>query len=289
MRRRRYRGRHRKDRTLPLGTVVIVASAAAGVYLTAAPGGANAASSTVYVAPTGSDTAEGTRAAPYRTLEKALADAEPGTTIEVRGGTYRPTAPLRAAVDGTADNRIRLRAYRGERVTVNGSRLPGGSPLLALRADFWTVSGLEFRDAPGGAVECTSCRGDVFRDLTAHANGGTGLALRGAGTRNNVIRDVASFDNRDRSADGIAFTSGSGSGNVVRGARLHGNGAAGIDLRGWSGTVTVEHSWAARNGGRDAELGRSADSRGNSWDDANSRPENDDFRTDAPMRRAAER
>ncbi|MFC0596965.1 right-handed parallel beta-helix repeat-containing protein [Streptomyces palmae] len=294
MRRRRHRGRHRKDRTLPLGTVVIVASAAAGIYLTAAPGGASAASSTVYVAPTGSDTARGTRAAPYRTLEKALADVGPGTTIEVRGGTYRPTTALRAAVDGTADNRIRLRAYRGERATVDGSRLSGDSPLLSLRADFWTVSGLEFRNAPAGAVECTSCRGDVFRDLTTHANGGTGLELRGAGTRNNLIHDVASFDNRDRTpgrrtADGIAFTSGSGSGNVVSGARLQGNGDSGIELRGWGGTVTIERSHATGNGGAQAELGRSADSYGNSWDTVNSSAAGDETGTHAVMRRTPQR
>ncbi|WP_431045044.1 DUF1565 domain-containing protein [Streptomyces sp. P1-3] len=194
-RRRRYRGRHRKDRTLPLGTMVIVASAAAGVYLTTAPGGANAAPTTVYVATTGSDGAPGTRAAPYRTLEKALSVAEAGTTITVRGGTYRPSAPLSGSADGAADHRVVLTAYRSEPVTVDGSRLSSGSPLLTVRADYWTVAGIEFRNAPGDGVVCVSCTGAVFENISTHSNGGRGLTLRGGDTRTNVVRNVEAYGN----------------------------------------------------------------------------------------------
>ncbi|MFH8370755.1 right-handed parallel beta-helix repeat-containing protein [Streptomyces sp. NPDC018031] len=270
-RRRRYRGRHRKDRTLPLGSVVIAASAAAGVYLTAAPGGASAADVTVYVSTTGSDSASGGRGAPYRTLEKALEVAEEGTTIEVRGGTYRPAATLRTGADGTPGNRIVLKAYGSEKVVVDGGRLAADSSLLELRGDYWTVSGIEFRNSPANAVVCTSCTGDVFEQLSAYSNGGTGLVLRGAGTRYNVVRDVDAYGNRDpasggRFADGIAFGSGSGEGNVVTGARLYGNADDGLDLRSWPDPVTVEHSWASRNGDVGADLGTFAVSRGNIWD-----------------------
>lgn len=292
-RRRRYRGRHRKDRTLPLGTLVIAASAVAGVYLTTSPGGASAADVTVYVSTTGSDSASGSRGAPYRTVEKALAEAGEGTTIEVRGGTYHPTATLRTRADGTAGNRVVLKAYGSEKVTLDGSRLPPESPLLELRTDFTTVSGIEFRDAPDSAIVCTSCTGVVLEKLSAHSNGGTGLVLRGAGTRNNVVRDVDAYGNRDRTpggryADGIAFTSGSGRGNVVTGARVYGNGDDGLDLRGWPDPVTVERSWAARNGDAGAELGTYAVSRDNAWDAGVTTPPaattDRTARTHAPMR-----
>ncbi|MFF8815638.1 right-handed parallel beta-helix repeat-containing protein [Streptomyces pactum] len=289
-RRRRYRGRHRKDRTLPLGTLVIVASAVAGVYLTTAPRGASAVDATVYVSPAGSDSAPGSRGAPFRTLEKALSVAGKGTTIEVRGGTYHPTEPLRVRTGGTPGNRVVLRAFGAEKVTVDGSRLPAGAPLLELRADFTTVSGIEFRDAPDQAVVCTSCTGVVLENLRAHSNGDSGLVLRGPGTRDNVVRDVDAFGNGDRAADGrsgdgIAFTSGSGRGNVVTGARVFGNADDGLDLRNWPDPVTVEHSWAARNGDAGADLGDSAVSRTNTWDaGVSAPPEGRTSGTHAPMR-----
>ncbi|MDT3400264.1 right-handed parallel beta-helix repeat-containing protein [Streptomyces sp. B1866] len=253
MGRKRGRHRRRKDRTLPVGTAVILASAVAGVYVTVAPGGASAAARTVYVSPRGSDGGAGTRAAPYRTLEKALAAAEPGVTIEVRGGTYQPARPLRGAVSGTADRRVRLRAYGSERVAVDGSRLPPGSALLSLSADYWTVSGLEFRAAPGRGVVCTSCTGAVFSDLDVHGNGGAGLTLRGRGSDRNLVRNLDSYDNHDdaehgRDADGLAIACGSGRGNRVVGARLYGNSDDGVDIRSWDGAVAIERTWAYGNG-----------------------------------------
>ncbi|WFB10167.1 DUF1565 domain-containing protein [Streptomyces sp. LX-29] len=166
-RRRRYRGRHRKDRTLPLGTLVIVASAAAGVYLTAAPGGASAAPTTVFVAPNGSDGGGGTRSAPYRTIEKAISVADAGTTIRVRGGTYYPRSPLSSETDGTRGRRVVLTGDGPDPVVVDGARLSSGPALLSLRADYWTVSDIEFRNAPGAEIICSACEGFVFRE-SAH-------------------------------------------------------------------------------------------------------------------------
>ncbi|WP_431773164.1 right-handed parallel beta-helix repeat-containing protein [Streptomyces cucumeris] len=255
MRVRRKRGRHRrrKDRTLPLGSAVIVASAVAGVYLTASPDGAQAVPSTVYVAPSGSDRESGTLAAPFRTLEKAFSVAEAGTTIEVRGGTYYPARTLRSSVDGSARERVELRPYEGEKVRLDGSRLRTGSALVALSADYWTLSRLELRNAPGGGLVCTSCSRGVFENLTTKDNGDTGLTLRGAGTTDNVIRNLDSSDNHDdatggQRADGIAITHGSGTGNVITGSRLFHNSDDGVDLWMWSSPVTIEHSWAWGNG-----------------------------------------
>ncbi|KAK1178323.1 right-handed parallel beta-helix repeat-containing protein [Streptomyces sp. NBS 14/10] len=253
LRRKRGRHRRRKDRTLPLGSAVIVASAVAGVYLTAAPEGASAVASTVYVSSQGDDGASGSLESPYRTLEKAFSVAKAGTVIEVRGGTYYPARTLRSSVDGTARDRVELRPYRAEQVRVDGSRLSTGSSLLSLRADFWTVSGMEFRNAPGGGLVCTSCARTVFANLSTHGNGDTGLTLRGKGSDNNVIRNLDSYDNHDdatggKQADGIAVTHGSGSGNVITGVRAFNNSDDGVDLWRWASPVTIEHTWAFGNG-----------------------------------------
>nr|AHE14911.1 hypothetical protein asmbl_10 [uncultured bacterium] len=226
--RRRRRGRHRKDRTLPLGTVFIMGAAAAGVYLTMNPIGASAATTDVYVASSGSDSNHGTLAAPYRTLAKAFAAAGPGTTIYVRGGTYYPTATLKSTVSGTAAQRITLTSYGSQKVRVDGSHLPSGSWLVGLYANYWTVRGIEFQHSPAQGFVCTSCSGDIFQDLTTNDNGDTGFTLRGDHTTDNLVEGLDSYGNHDPSgdggnADGIAVESGSGSGNVITGTRLSDN------------------------------------------------------------------
>ncbi|MBO3678366.1 right-handed parallel beta-helix repeat-containing protein [Streptomyces sp. NEAU-YJ-81] len=253
LRRKRGRHRRRKDRTLPLGSAVIVASAVAGVYLTASPEGASAVPTTVYVATNGSDGDSGTLKSPYRSLGKAISAAKAGTTIEVRGGTYYPARTLRSSVSGTSRERVQLRPYRAEKVRLDGSRLGEGSSLVSLSADYWTVSGIELRNAPGGGLVCTSCARNVFQNLSTHGNGDTGLTLRGDDTNGNVIRNLDSYGNHDdatggQRADGMALTHGSGTGNVVTGSRLFRNSDDGLDLWMWASPVTIEHSWAFGNG-----------------------------------------
>ncbi|GAA2478096.1 hypothetical protein GCM10010406_12790 [Streptomyces thermolineatus] len=253
MSRRRRRGRHRRPRTLSLTAVAVVASAAAGVYLTASPRDAGAAETTVVVSPDGDDANTGSVGFPFRTLEKALSVARPGTTVRVRAGTYRPSETLRSSVDGSPEQRITVVPYGSEDVRVDGSALPDGASLLELSADYWTVSGIEFRNAPGRGVVCTSCTGGLFDDLAVHDNGGNGFTLRGHGTDDNLVRNLDSYGNHDdatggRRADGIAFTSGSGTGNRITGARVFDNSDDGVDLWMWADPVTIERTWAFGNG-----------------------------------------
>jgi hypothetical protein len=253
MSRRRRRGRHRKDRTLPLGTVFIMAAAAAGVYMTMNPGGASAATTDVYVATSGSDSNPGTLAAPYRTLAKAISLVAPGTVIYVRGGTYYPTATLKSTVSGTSSQRVTLTAYGSEKVKVDGSGLPSGSWLMGLYANYWTVSGIQFQNSPAQGFVCTSCTGGIFRNLTTNGNGDSGFTLRGDNTVGNLVENLDSYSNYDpaghgQNADGVAVKFGSGTGNVITGARLYNNSDDGIDLWSWASPVTIEHTWSFGNG-----------------------------------------
>lgn len=95
-------GRHRRTRTLSIAAAVAVAAGAGGVYLGLSNGGAQAATSTVTV----STTAQ---------LESAVAHATAGTVIQVRAGTYYPTATLKSTAGGTGASRITLKAYTSEK------------------------------------------------------------------------------------------------------------------------------------------------------------------------------
>src|SRR5579862_5386269 len=76
------------------------ARAAAFVFVMVAPLSASAA--TWYVAPTGSDTAAGTMAAPFASWARAQTAAAAGDTVYFRGGTYRFTDATSTCTSGTA-------------------------------------------------------------------------------------------------------------------------------------------------------------------------------------------
>ncbi|MGI5374464.1 right-handed parallel beta-helix repeat-containing protein [Streptomyces sp. CA-251387] len=233
-------GRHRRTRTLSIAAAIAVASGAGGVHLGLSDGGAEAASTTVTV----SSTAQ---------LESAVKNAAAGTTIQVRGGTYRPTATLKSTANGTSSARITLQAYGSEKVRIDGSELPDGSWLAGIYGDYWTVRNLTFVNSPAQGFVATSSVGGVFKNLVTADNGDSGFTLRGDGTTNNLVQNLDSYGNYDppghgQNADGIAIKFGSGTGNVVDGARLYNNSDDGIDLWQFSTAVTIKNSWAFGNG-----------------------------------------
>ncbi|WP_432123335.1 right-handed parallel beta-helix repeat-containing protein [Streptomyces sp. S1] len=234
-------GRHRRTRALPAGLAVALAAGGAGTYLVAAHDGADAA-------PAGPVVVSTTAA-----LEKAFAEAGPGTTIRLRGGTYYPAKSLKSQADGTVTSRITVSAHGTEKAVVDGSHLPEGQWLVAIGGDNWTLENLTFRNSPAQGVVVTSSTGGVFRNLTTHDNGDSGFTLRGDGTDDNLIENLDSYRNYDRAhhgqnADGLAVKFGSGGNNRVVAARLFDNADDGMDLWQWASPVRVERSWAYGNG-----------------------------------------
>ncbi|BAC74093.1 pectate lyase [Streptomyces avermitilis] len=238
---RQSTGRHRRTRTLSIAAAVAVAAGAGGVCLGLSDNGsAQAASTTVTV----STTAQ---------LQSAVANAAAGTVIQVRAGTYYPTATLKSTADGTSSARITLQAYGSEKVKIDGSKLPAGSWLAGVYGDYWTVQNITWQNSPAQGFVVTSSAGGVFKNLVTANNGDSGFTLRGDGTTNNLVQNLDSYGNYDaaghgQNADGIAIKFGSGTGNKVTGARLYNNSDDGLDLWQFSSPVTIEHSWSYGNG-----------------------------------------
>ncbi|MEV3856525.1 right-handed parallel beta-helix repeat-containing protein [Streptomyces sp. NPDC050095] len=238
---RQSTGRHRRTRTLSVAAAVALAAAGGGIYLGLQSGGdAKAAATTVTV----STTAQ---------LESAVANAAAGTTIQVRGGTYYPTATLKSTANGTGSARITLAAYGSEKVRIDGSKLPDGSWLAGIYGDYWTVQNLTWQNSPAQGFVVTSSVGGVFKNLVTAGNGDSGFTLRGDGTTNNLVQNLDSYGNYDpdghgQNADGIAIKFGSGTGNVVDSARLYNNSDDGLDLWQFSSPVTIKNSWSFGNG-----------------------------------------
>jgi hypothetical protein len=78
-----------------------------------------------YVSPSGHDGGEGSRRQPFRTVEKALAEArktQGEVDIILREATYRLAVPLRfTPEDGSLDKILTLKAFPGEKVILSGS------------------------------------------------------------------------------------------------------------------------------------------------------------------------
>ncbi|MFD5840189.1 right-handed parallel beta-helix repeat-containing protein [Streptomyces chartreusis] len=225
--------------------------------------GEASAATTLVVAVGGDDSAAGTVERPLRTIQRAVDLAGPGDTIVVRGGTYALTDNVSIGVSGTASQPITLSAYQGERVVVDGERLPashtpvGGSipraerGAIHMEASHWRISGLEIVNGPYG-IYCDGCNGNVFSRISTHDNYESGFQLQGSSSDNQIL-NLDSHGNRDprkngESADGLAVKEGSGSGNVVRGARLWNNVDDGFDAWKFASPILIENTISYGNG-----------------------------------------
>lgn len=186
-------------------------------------------------------------------LSSALSSATAGTVIQVRAGTYYPTATLQSTANGTSASRIHLQPYGSETVKIDESNLPDGDWIFKLTADYWTVSNITFQNSPDSAVVCQSCASTVWSNIKTINGGDSGFTLTGDSTTNNTVRNIDSYGHYDpaghgENADGIAVKYGSGTGNLITGARLYNNSDDGLDFWSFSSPVTVEHTWAMGNG-----------------------------------------
>jgi hypothetical protein len=179
-----------------------------------------------------------------------VAVVRPGQTIALRGGTYRPTAPVSIKTSGTAAKPIVLSNYRAERPIIDASAIPADKWAITQQTAYWTVQGLDIGHSKSHAYVCRACRFNVFQRLSLHDNVRSGLLLRDPGTIGNKVLDSDFFANRDQAGGGIGLGIGfgNGDGNLVRGNRAFDNASAGFDLGGaFTSAVTVEYNWSYGN------------------------------------------
>ena len=252
-----------------IGPVAIVAGAVAV---------SNAATAkTYYVAPTGKDSAAGTQAAPWASIAHAQTVAAAGDTVYFRGGTYTYTAGVNScksqtdtvnaialSKSGSSGSPIRYWAYSGEKPIFKFSGMKDNCRIKGFNVTgSWIhLKGLEVT----GVRQNNSLNheswgiwisgsNNTFEVLNTHNNMGPGLFIQNGG--GNLVLNSDSHDNYDpytsngagESADGFgAHIAANRPGNVFRGCRAWWNSDDGFDLINAYSSVTIENSWAWRNG-----------------------------------------
>jgi hypothetical protein len=158
-----------------------------------------------YVAPNGSDANRGTKARPWRTIQRALNALGPNRTAVVRAGRY-PERPV-ARVGGRSTARAALIAYPGERPVIAGR--------LKITAQHFRVSGFKFQsNANDEALVWVDAR-DVEVSLNEIHDGITSCVF-GGGDRvrivSNWIHDCGTHHVNGQPQDhGIYWTGGNDS------------------------------------------------------------------------------
>jgi parallel beta-helix repeat protein len=117
-----------------------LAPMAAAAALVFAPAASADVTCTQYAAPSGSDSAEGTLDAPYRTAQQLANSLNPGDVGCLRAGTYLEDVTV--SKPGTADARVTLTSYPGERAKVIGRFW------VSRTGDYSTISNLDLNGTP---------------------------------------------------------------------------------------------------------------------------------------------
>jgi len=249
----------------------------AGALVAGTAGVSSAAGAVYYVAPGGSDTAAGTQTAPWASFAHAEAVAQPGDTVYFRGGTYSythadsscssETAEVNAVTlnkSGTSGSPINYFAYPGEHPVFDFSHVTDDCRIKGfdVTGSYIHLKGLEEEGVPQNnnlnheswGIWITGSH-NTFEQLNLHNNMGPGLFIQNGG--GNLVLNSDSHDNYDpnssdgagQNADGFgAHISANNPGNVFNGDRSWWNSDDGYDLINAFSSVTIENSWAWRNG-----------------------------------------
>jgi hypothetical protein len=158
---------------------------------------------TYYVAPGGSDSAAGTMAAPFRTMEKAANVANGGDVVYLRDGVYPPE---NFNAEGGAGSPVVFMAAPGEHPILDGAGMnldTSDSVLQLFNPLHVVVAGLEIRNSGGRGVQIIDGEDVVIRDCTIHDVQIKALGLNGNNlvAESNVIYNAV-LDNANSTAGG---------------------------------------------------------------------------------------
>jgi parallel beta-helix repeat protein len=175
-----------------------------------------------FVSPTGNDSAAGTEAAPWRTLQKAANAVTAGDTVTVQAGTY-VGFDLRA--DGTAAEPITFSAQPGVVINQRNNRTPDGINLEG--ANYVVIEGFTVIGVDRAGIRSALNHHVTIRNNKADQNGRWGIFT---GFSDDLLIEN-NETSRSEDEHGI-YVSNSGDRPTIRGNTIWGNHGNGIHLNG---------------------------------------------------------
>jgi hypothetical protein len=235
----------------------------------------SAFSDAIYVSPSGSSSAAGTKSSPLdlaSAIEKAA--TKDNCVILLMDGTYSFSSVLTIGVDndGTSNAYKVLKACKGANVTLdfssesyNTSNTSVNQRGIQLNGDYWYIEGITIKDAADNGMMVSGSH-NVIERCIFDSNRDTGLQISRYSSSvtsysewpsYNYILNCTSKNNCDpatyENSDGFASKLTCGDGNVFDGCISHNNSDDGWDLyaktaTGPIGIVTLKNCIAMRNG-----------------------------------------
>lgn len=253
---------------------------------------ARSEASVYYVAVAGDDSAVGTQAKPFASMQRAQDAAEPGDTVFIRGGVYKlknkvpaSNSCIHLTKSGTSETkRICYWAYPGEKPVLDFSAAQldptvSGAGIWIEGGNWLYLKGLEIRNVPmTGKRSCNGIWGNptsntIFENLDIHHNAGAGLFLA-YGNGGNLILNCDAHHNYDEFSDqgngqnadgfGVHYQK-SGPPTILRGCRAWWNSDDGFDCINQGVAVTIEGCWNALNGYKPGTMTSAPDGNGNGF------------------------
>jgi hypothetical protein len=175
-----------------------------------------------FVSPTGNDSAAGTQAAPWRTLQKAANTVTAGDIVTVKPGTY---VGFDLRTDGTAAEPITFTAEPGVVINQRNARTPDGINLEG--ADYIVIEGFAIVGVDRAGIRSALNHHVTIRNNKADLNGRWGI-FTGFGDDLLIENNETS---RSEDEHGI-YVSNSGDRPTIRGNTIWGNYGNGIHLNG---------------------------------------------------------
>ena len=241
----------------------------------------NSLSGTIYAAPAGNSNGKGTKDSPLD-IFTALTLPSPGQKVVLLAGTYdmskgavmydktgkkNQTRKITAysGIDGSSDSPISLTTENGRAVLDFGSSDKEETAGIEFAGDYWLVSGIDITntasDVPGLLITGSN---NVFTDVRAYSNGGTGIMITGSISQkekddlphDNLVKNCVSVNNSNQdntASDGFCARGFLGSNNVFDGCIAYSNAANGFNIIAAEDskemeTVTIQNSVSFSNG-----------------------------------------
>jgi nitrous oxidase accessory protein NosD len=158
-----------------------------------------------FVGPNGSDSAEGSEGAPFKTIGKAISQAEAGHVIHVLGGTYDEKLVLGPKA-GNKNAHIVIQGEGKPRLTPGS----GAGAVVQFTSPYWILDGFEI-DVQKQAIYAVTFRGNTQGSVLANSEIHSGALGAGVTTYDNA-REVTiennhihSFSKGDVDSHGIVI------------------------------------------------------------------------------------